>query len=192
MPNETAPRTPSRWALSSLLAKTRQEAASDVMLTGQTIDLTHAHTTVDRHGGTGPQTGTTEWSAKVLGRRFWLSWAWVEVMPDVLALADPMGIATNAKFHACDGGALVGSAIVLELNKIVYSLPWQPEVVAALVWKKKNKRPTAQQNRASNTERPRLRSRRAATAQHHTSLVRGGSVEPAMEAQPRCEGKAIA
>ena len=75
----------------------------------------------------------------VMGRRVWLSWDWVEAMPQVLILADPMCIATNAKFHTCDGEALEPFAIVLELNRVVYFLAWQSAVLNALLWEEKNK-----------------------------------------------------
>jgi len=147
MLNETGPRTALRWDMASRLAGAfqarRSGVMSDVMLTGQPMDLTHAHTTVNPvspENGTAPRTGTTEWSAKVMGHRVWLSWDWVEVMPQVLVLADPMGIATNAQFHASDGEALGQDAIVLEMNLIVYFLPWQPEVLAAWLLDRRNER----------------------------------------------------
>lgn len=175
MLNKTARRTPLHWALSSSLAKARHESAAGVMLVGQSIELSHAQTTVDDHGGAGPRTGTTEWSANVMGRRVWLSWAWVEVMRDVLALSNPMGIATNARLHASDGEALVDEAIVLELNRIVCFLPRQPEVLAALVWEEKNATGSFPAKAASGDERSTPRQREPATRQPSAPRVRAST-----------------
>lgn len=101
--------------------------------------LKHDQTTISEelmHGHL--LTGSTSWVSHVGDRSFILSWDWIQLRPDVVALANPLEIASNARFVGSDGAPLNSFAIVLELNQIVHSLPWQIEVLRQLVLAERN------------------------------------------------------
>ena len=60
-----------------------------------------------------------------------IAWDWREVMPDVVAIADPMSIVSNACFVDEEGIAVDDAVRMLCLNSAVYQLPWQTTVCAA-------------------------------------------------------------
>ncbi|MBS0435989.1 MAG: hypothetical protein JSR75_14050 [Proteobacteria bacterium] len=60
-----------------------------------------------------------------------IAWDWREVMPDVVAIADPMSIVSNACFVDEEGAAVDDAVRMMYLNSAVYQLPWQTAVCAA-------------------------------------------------------------
>ncbi len=61
-----------------------------------------------------------------------MAWDWVQLMPNVVAMADPMAVITNLRFIDARGDKLPDDASALLLNEIVYALPWQREVQRTL------------------------------------------------------------
>lgn len=86
----TTSRTPLGLTLYSNRTSVRPALFSSVMLNGQSIVLTQAHTTLSPVVDSGPRMGMTAWSANVMGHKVWLSWDGVEEMPFGLILADPL------------------------------------------------------------------------------------------------------
>jgi hypothetical protein len=87
---------------------------------------------VDDASGDGLRAGTTAWGFQWRGRTVGLSWSWREVLPNVVALADPMHIASNAVLLDDDGRELHDARRVLILNAAIFNLPWQLEFRRAL------------------------------------------------------------
>jgi len=80
----------------------------------------------------GPASGQTIWCGEMTGGEAGITWDWVQVRKDVVAMADPMAVVTNLRFVGSDGGELPADESALLLNQIVFSLPWQREVVRTL------------------------------------------------------------
>ncbi|WIT13595.1 hypothetical protein PFX98_08255 [Paucibacter sediminis] len=75
--------------------------------------------------------GITLWAA-TLGtahQRVGIAWTWLRMGREVVALADPMRISTNARLVSADGLRLTPDQALLHLNNIVNALPWQAEVL---------------------------------------------------------------
>jgi len=75
--------------------------------------------------------GVTLWAA-TLGtahQRVGIAWTWLRMGREVVALADPMRISTNARLVSADGLRLTPDQALLHLNNIVNALPWQAEVL---------------------------------------------------------------
>jgi len=74
--------------------------------------------------------GITLWGATLgTGQRVGIAWAWLRMGREVVALADPMHIASNARLVSADGLRLSPDQALLHLNNIVNALPWQAEVL---------------------------------------------------------------
>lgn len=110
----TTSRTPLGRTLSSHRMSVRHALPPSVMLNGQSIVLTHAHTSLSPIVGSGPRIGTTAWSADVMGHKVWLSWDGVQEMPLGLILADPLITAIIADAFVC-AAALGQDAISFEM-----------------------------------------------------------------------------
>lgn len=76
--------------------------------------------------------GQTSWGWEEDGEWHAFGWDWVEMQPEVMSLADPMAIVSNVQFASHNQAANAERARVLLLNNIVYFLPWQEHVRAAL------------------------------------------------------------
>lgn len=76
--------------------------------------------------------GQTSWWYRQGGRIVAIGWDWVEIQREVIALADPMAIVSNARFIGHSGEVLNDRMKVLALNAIVYQLPWQEQVCAVV------------------------------------------------------------
>ena len=76
--------------------------------------------------------GQTLWGEASEGRAAGVAWDWVQIDPGVVALADPFALVTNLTFVNEHGVVLAPGELVVQLNEIVHSLPWQSEVCRAL------------------------------------------------------------
>jgi hypothetical protein len=76
--------------------------------------------------------GQTLWGETAAGRAAGVAWDWVELGAGVVALADPFALVTNLRFVNVHGEVIPDREVVLQLNEIVHSLPWQNEVCRAL------------------------------------------------------------
>lgn len=80
-----------------------------------------------------PRTGQTLWgSAGTGGEEAGVAWDWVQLMPGVVAMADPMSVVTNLRLVGPEGEVLTAWEAARHLNDIVHMLPWQQEVNQAL------------------------------------------------------------
>ncbi len=57
-----------------------------------------------------------------------LAWDWVEVLPGIVALEDPMQIVSNVELQDAKDRRLEDDARRLALNRVVHRLPWQRTV----------------------------------------------------------------
>lgn len=61
-----------------------------------------------------------------------VAWDWVQLKPEVVAMADPLAVVSNLRFVGEEGDVLDSGESALHLTEIVQALPWQEEVVRAL------------------------------------------------------------
>jgi len=75
--------------------------------------------------------GITLWAATLgtANQRVGIAWTWLRMGREVVALADPMRISSNARLVSADGLHLTPDQALLHLNNIVNALPWQAEVL---------------------------------------------------------------
>lgn len=90
-------------------------------------ELTVAETSLE-----GLRNGRTKWIATVDNAAVTLSWDWVELMADVIALADPTNIQCSATLVTRDGEPASDNDVMLTLSHLVSSLPWQDHVLRHL------------------------------------------------------------
>lgn len=62
-----------------------------------------------------------------------VAWDWVQIMPGIVAMADPMSVVTNLKLLGPEGEVLTAWEAARHLNEIVHALPWQDEVQRVLI-----------------------------------------------------------
>jgi hypothetical protein len=78
------------------------------------------------------QMGRILWGLKVVqgGSPFMLGvcWEWREVIPNVVALSNPMGVQSNVILNEASGEPVAQSALVLHLNAAVSKFRWQQDV----------------------------------------------------------------
>ena len=77
-----------------------------------------------------------------LGQTFWawhgqegdvgMAWDWVQLMPGVVALADPMAVVSNLRLVGEAGAVLTAFESARHFNCVLRALPWQGEVERAL------------------------------------------------------------
>ncbi|MEW6705366.1 MAG: hypothetical protein AB1430_10985 [Pseudomonadota bacterium] len=79
-----------------------------------------------------PSAGQTFWGSPLGDSEAGVAWDWVQVLPGILAIADPMCMVTNLRFTSREGTVLTAWEAARHLNDIVHSLPWQDEVWRAL------------------------------------------------------------
>lgn len=82
---------------------------------------------VERRGGRFH--GQAVWAGEIEGRAVGLAWDWAEVSQSVVALVDPMSVLTNVVLTDLGHRVVDEQAFVLHLNKAIYALPWQAEVL---------------------------------------------------------------
>lgn len=87
--------------------------------------LRHLGTLPVPEDASGRRQGRSIWVGSHAGRPIGLSWRWGEVMPGVLALSDPMSIASNIGFIGRAGAPLGDGERVLYLNTLLHALDWQ-------------------------------------------------------------------
>lgn len=62
-------------------------------------------------------------------RMLGICWEWREVIPNVVALSDPMGVQSNVLLNDERGAPVHRSALVLHLNAAVSRFRWQQDLV---------------------------------------------------------------
>ena len=72
--------------------------------------------------------GQTIWWASIEGKDGAIAWDWVEVRDGVVALVDPMTLASNIGVESIDSE----SERIVALNEWVHQTPWQSVVRAAI------------------------------------------------------------
>ena len=75
-----------------------------------------------------PSAGQTFWGSAFGDGEAGVAWDWVQVMPGILAIADPMCMVTNLRLLSPEGAVLTAWEAARHLNEIVHALPWQDEV----------------------------------------------------------------
>jgi hypothetical protein len=58
-----------------------------------------------------------------------IAWGWCEVRPGVLAIDDPMAVQSNIEWLDDQGRRLHDGVRLIWLNRVIYRLPWQQEVL---------------------------------------------------------------
>lgn len=79
-----------------------------------------------------PSAGQTIWGGAPGNAEAGVAWDWVQVMPGIVAMADPMSVVTNLRLLSAEGQVLTAWEAARHLNEIVHGLPWQEEVQRAL------------------------------------------------------------
>jgi hypothetical protein len=101
-------------------------------LTGQPRFI-HLSTRIVYSGDHGiPITGQTLWAQHLDDGEAGLAWDWVEVAQGVVAMADPMGVATNLRLLGASGQVLAAHEAAMYICRWVRKIPWQDEVWRAL------------------------------------------------------------
>jgi hypothetical protein len=97
------------------------------------LQLFHLGTRVLSPGdSTQPSIGQTVWGARSDDGEAGVAWDWIQIMPGVIAIADPMCVITNLQLLSPEGEVLTAWEAARHLNEIVHALPWQQEVGRAL------------------------------------------------------------
>jgi hypothetical protein len=78
--------------------------------------------------------GEVLWGIKLkddagFGRMIGVCWEWREVIPNVLALSNPLGIQSNVRLKDERGEIVVPSKLVLHLNAAVNRFAWQSDLI---------------------------------------------------------------
>lgn len=76
----------------------------------------------------GPCSGHTIWRGRSADGDAGLAWDWIEIARGVVAMVDPMQVATNLQLLNIHGHVLASSEAALHYNQFVCRLPWQEEV----------------------------------------------------------------
>jgi|SoiMethySBSTD1v2_1073268.scaffolds.fasta_scaffold568497_2 hypothetical protein len=79
-----------------------------------------------------PRMGQTVWGGRAADSAAGVSWDWIEITEDVVAISDPMMMITNLRVLGRDGGVMCAHEAAPYLNQLVNGLPWQAEVLKAL------------------------------------------------------------
>jgi hypothetical protein len=72
--------------------------------------------------------GSSLWGAEVDGHAVGIAWDWAQVRGTVVALADPMAIASNVRLVDADGARLDDDRRLRYLNNAVHALNWQRRI----------------------------------------------------------------
>ena len=78
--------------------------------------------------------GQTTWGWEEAEGLCAVGWDWIEIMPGVPVLTDPMHIMSNASFINKPGkrGLAFAASSVVALNSVIYLLPWQADVLKTI------------------------------------------------------------
>lgn len=87
--------------------------------------LRHRMTTPSETQESGWRSGMSVWESEWEGEKLGIAWGWVVRGHRVVALEDPMQIATNARLVWSDGQPLTPAMSIVQINSIVHELPWQ-------------------------------------------------------------------
>lgn len=119
--------TPPPWALYSW-----PTVFCQANLTGQ-LRFVHLSTRIVCSGDQAvPITGQTLWAQHLDEGDAGLAWDWVEIGHGVVAMADPMGVATNLRLVGRSGEVLAAHEAAITICRWVRQIPWQDEVWRAL------------------------------------------------------------
>ncbi|MFT7724141.1 MAG: hypothetical protein QM788_15135 [Roseateles sp.] len=96
-------------------------------------DVRHARTDVRRpRGSARTLAGTTRWEGRQAGVSAWMEWGWIEVGDGTVVQADPLAVRSNVLLLDERGRPLLSPRLKAALATLVYLLPWQGPVLAAL------------------------------------------------------------
>lgn len=73
--------------------------------------------------------GQALWAGEICGQPIGIAWDWAEVTQSVVAMVDPMRVLTNVVLTDEDERIIDDRLCVLYLNRAIYGLPWQDEVL---------------------------------------------------------------
>lgn len=107
-------------------SEVRVPASLDAAWIGQ---LRHRMTT-RAAAESGLRSGVSVWESDWEGEKLGIAWGWVVRGHRVIALEDPMQIATNAQLVLADGQPLTPAMSIVQINTIVHELPWQDWVAS--------------------------------------------------------------
>ena len=97
------------------------------------LQFVHLGTRVLSAGTGGQQSlGQTLWGRRADDVEAGVAWDWVQLMPGVVAMVDPMSVVTNIRLLSLEGEVLTAWEAARHLNDVVHNLPWQKEVDRAL------------------------------------------------------------
>lgn len=104
--------------------------------TGTSLRLQHTETVRASDTSRGLARGLTMWCADNNGQTpaaIGLAWEWLEISPRVVVMADQMTVVSN--LYPIDGRGLLmsDSQRLLALCELIWALPWQRKIRAALV-----------------------------------------------------------
>jgi hypothetical protein len=92
----------------------------------------HIDTQVFPAAGDSPVCGQTVWRSEAADGEAGVAWDWVMLSSEVVAMADPMCVVTNLRLLGDHGEVLTSWEAARHLSRIVYGLPWQGQVQAAV------------------------------------------------------------
>ena len=97
------------------------------------LRLQHLGTQVTSSGDALSRTlGQTIWAWHGQDGDVGMAWDWVQIIPGVVAMADPMAVLTNLRLVGEAGTVLTALESARHFNGVVHALPWQDEVERAL------------------------------------------------------------
>ena len=76
--------------------------------------------------------GQLVWGLEAGDMLLGIAWDWMEMMPGIVVMGDPMSIVTNASFFDEEGSPVDDAVRLLQVNAAVYQLPWQRNVRDAI------------------------------------------------------------
>lgn len=74
--------------------------------------------------------GQVLWGMRFSGRTVGIAWDWEEAQRNVVAMADPMRVASNIILTDDKGELVAQSARIMCLNSLIHQLRWQDEFIA--------------------------------------------------------------
>ena len=123
--NATPVRSVKSWAPVAAAMRRWQESSAG---------LRHVGTTVSERPVDGVlSSGQVLWATDMDDSKVGLAWGWARLRGEVVVMTDPMAVATNLALVDDDSGEpLSASQVMCCLNSVIYSLPWQENVMSTI------------------------------------------------------------
>jgi hypothetical protein len=80
----------------------------------------------------GRRMGDTVWGTVATGQLMALSWDWIEILPGVVCMVDPINVLTNIRFMDGQDRYEEPSQAILSVNALIHGTPWHAAVCSAL------------------------------------------------------------